>query len=51
MRMHTGPVFVTSDKAFVGSQSLRRAELDQRREVGIIVDNPQVVGSWLLHLI
>ena len=30
-------------RAFVGSQSLRKLELEKRREVGVIVDDPKVV--------
>ena len=45
MRLHTRTIIRDQRQAFVGSQSLRRAELDQRREVGLIVDSPEVVGK------
>jgi hypothetical protein len=34
-------------QAFVGSQSLRRLELDRRREVGLIINNPSVSRAIL----
>ncbi len=42
-RLHVRVIVRDSNRAFLGSQSLRRLELDRRREVGIIVDDPTVV--------
>ena len=44
-RLHTRTIVCDRRQAFVGSQSLRRAELDSRREVGIIVREPKVVNG------
>jgi cardiolipin synthase A/B len=45
MRLHTRVVVRDCKQAFLGSQSLRKAELDARREIGIIVNNAKIVGS------
>jgi len=45
MRLHTRVVIRDCKQAFLGSQSLRKAELDARREIGIIVNNARIVGS------
>jgi cardiolipin synthase len=45
LRLHTRTIIRDRQEAFVGSQSLRRAELDSRREVGVIVREPQVVNG------
>lgn len=42
-RLHTRTIVCDRREAFVGSQSLRKAELDSRREVGVIVRNSRVV--------
>ena len=42
-RLHTRTIIRDRQHAFVGSQSLRKAELDLRREVGIIIDEVKVV--------
>ena len=42
-RLHTRTIVRDRREAFVGSQSLRKAELDSRREVGLIVRDPRVV--------
>ena len=42
-RLHVRAIVRDGNRVFLGSQSLRRLELDRRREVGIIVDNPTVV--------
>jgi ABC-type multidrug transport system fused ATPase/permease subunit len=39
MRLHTRTIIRDRRQAFVGSQSLRAAELDSRREVGLIVQD------------
>ena len=45
LRLHTRTIVRDRRQAFVGSQSLRRAELDSRREVGIIVHEPKAVSG------
>ena len=35
-------------EVFFGSQSLRKVELDQRREVGLITDDAEAVKSFFL---
>jgi cardiolipin synthase len=42
-RLHTRTIVCDRQEAFVGSQSLRKAELDSRREVGVIVRDSKVV--------
>ena len=42
-RLHTRTLIRDRRQAFVGSQSLRAAELDSRREVGLIVQEAKVV--------
>jgi phosphatidylserine/phosphatidylglycerophosphate/cardiolipin synthase-like enzyme len=44
-RMHVRAMVCDGKRAFVGSQSLRRLELENRREVGIIVTDDVVVGQ------
>jgi phosphatidylserine/phosphatidylglycerophosphate/cardiolipin synthase-like enzyme len=45
MRLHTRVIIRDCKQAFLGSQSLRRLELDERREIGMIVNNAKVVSS------
>lgn len=45
MRFHTRTIIRDRDAAFIGSQSLREAELDRRRELGIIVHERDIVHS------
>lgn len=45
MRLHTRVIIRDGKQAFLGSQSLRRLELDDRREIGIIVNSPKVVSA------
>jgi len=45
MRLHTRVIIRDCKQAFLGSQSLRKAELDARREIGLIVNNAKVVSS------
>ena len=45
MRLHTRVVIRDSKQAFLGSQSLRKLELDSRREIGIIVSSMKIVSS------
>jgi phosphatidylserine/phosphatidylglycerophosphate/cardiolipin synthase-like enzyme len=42
-RLHVRAIIRDGQQAFVGSQGLRRLELDGRREVGVIVKDPKVV--------
>ena len=44
-RLHTRTIVRDRHQAFVGSQSLRTAELDVRREVGLIVRDPKGVKA------
>jgi phosphatidylserine/phosphatidylglycerophosphate/cardiolipin synthase-like enzyme len=45
IRLHTRTIICDRVRAFVGSQSLRPAELDSRREVGVLVKDAQVVAA------
>jgi cardiolipin synthase A/B len=55
-RLHIRAIIRDSKRAFMGSQSLRRLELEKRREVGVIVTDEAVVAQmeqvfeqdWLL---
>lgn len=47
MRLHTRTIIRDGRQAFVGSQSLRPAELDSRREAGLIIRDPKVVKKLL----
>ena len=42
-KLHVRAIVQDGKRAFVGSQSLRRLELDGRREIGLISDDPSVV--------
>lgn len=42
LRLHARAIVRDGTRAFVGSQSLKRAELDRRREVGAIVTDPRI---------
>jgi cardiolipin synthase len=44
-RLHVRAIIQDGRRAFVGSQSLRKLELDGRREVGVIVKDPGIVGK------
>jgi cardiolipin synthase len=44
-RMHVRAIVRDGMRAFVGSQSLRKLELENRREIGIIVDDRKVVNE------
>jgi cardiolipin synthase A/B len=44
-RLHVRSIIRDGREAFVGSQSLRKLELDKRREVGLIVKSPPVVSE------
>jgi cardiolipin synthase len=43
-RLHVRAIVRDGQQAFVGSQGLRKLELDGRREVGMIVKHPKVVA-------
>jgi cardiolipin synthase len=44
-RMHVRAIVRDGQRAFMGSQSLRRLELESRREVGVIVTDSVVVSQ------
>jgi phosphatidylserine/phosphatidylglycerophosphate/cardiolipin synthase-like enzyme len=46
-RLHIRAIIRDGERAFVGSQSLRRLELEKRREVGIIVTDETIVNQML----
>jgi phosphatidylserine/phosphatidylglycerophosphate/cardiolipin synthase-like enzyme len=46
-RLHTRTIIRDRRQAFVGSQSLRSAELDSRRELGLIVQDAKAVKTLL----
>jgi len=45
MRLHTRVVIRDGKQAFLGSQSLRKLELDARREIGIVVNSPKIISA------
>ena len=47
MRLHVRAIVSDGKRAFVGSQSLRKDELENRREVGLIINNPAVARRIL----
>ena len=47
MRLHTRTIIRDGKQAFVGSQSLRPAELDSRRELGLIIRESKPVKKLL----
>jgi len=47
MRLHTRVIIRDCKQAFLGSQSMRKLELDERREIGMIVNNAKVVSSMV----
>src|SRR5262245_3039584 len=44
-RLHVRAIIRDGRRAFVGSQSLRRIELDKRREIGVVVNDIAVVNQ------
>jgi cardiolipin synthase A/B len=42
-RLHARAMVRDGRRAFIGSQSLRKLELDQRREVGMVIRDPRLV--------
>jgi len=47
MRLHTRTIIRDGRAAFIGSQSLRRIELDSRRELGLIIKQQKIVGRLM----
>ena len=47
LRLHTRVIIRDGKQAFLGSQSLRKMELDERREIGIIVGGAKVVSALI----
>jgi phosphatidylserine/phosphatidylglycerophosphate/cardiolipin synthase-like enzyme len=47
IRLHTRTIIRDRHQAFIGSQSLRIAELDSRRELGLIVQDAKAVKSLI----
>jgi cardiolipin synthase A/B len=47
LRMHVRAMIRDADSAFIGSQSLRKLELDGRREVGVIVNDSRIAKKML----
>jgi len=47
LRLHVRAIVRDGTRAFVGSQSLRKEELDSRREVGLVISNPTVTRQIL----
>ena len=45
MRLHARTIIIDGKQAFIGSQSLRQLELDQRREIGIMVHDEGIVNT------
>lgn len=48
IRLHAQAIICDGREAFFGSQSLRKPELDLRREVGLITSHPEAVKSFFL---
>ena len=46
-KLHARVIIQDGRRAFLGSQSLRRLELDERREVGVIITDPRVVRQLI----
>jgi phosphatidylserine/phosphatidylglycerophosphate/cardiolipin synthase-like enzyme len=55
-RLHVRAIVRDGRRAFIGSQSLRKLELEQRREVGLLITEPAIVrqlqsmfeGDWAI---
>ncbi len=45
LRLHARVIVRDGEDVFLGSQSLRRLELDSRREVGILVNDAKIAGQ------
>ncbi len=44
-RLHVRAIIRDGRRAFIGSQSLRRIELDKRREIGVLINDAAVVNQ------
>ena len=42
LRLHARAIIRDGSRAFIGSQSLRKLELDARREIGVIINDPRI---------
>lgn len=47
IRLHTRTIIRDRDQAFIGSQSLRRLELDDRREIGVIFRDARAIKAMI----
>jgi cardiolipin synthase len=47
LRLHVRAIVRDGTRAFVGSQSLRTDELENRREVGLIISNPKLASQLM----
>jgi cardiolipin synthase len=47
IRLHVRAIIRDGTRAFVGSQSLRKDELQKRREVGLLISNPAVTRKLM----
>lgn len=47
LRLHTRTIIRDGRQAFIGSQSLRTAELDSRREVGLVIRDAKIVKKLM----
>jgi phosphatidylserine/phosphatidylglycerophosphate/cardiolipin synthase-like enzyme len=47
LQLHVRAIIRDGTRAFVGSQSLRKDELENRREVGLLISNPTVTRKLL----
>ena len=47
MRLHARAIFRDSESAFLGSQSLRKLELEARREVGVLIHDKKTVKQMI----
>jgi cardiolipin synthase A/B len=45
IRLHTRTIIRDGNAAFIGSQSLRKAELDARREIGVVFKDARVINQ------
>ncbi len=45
LRLHVRAIVCDGARVFIGSQSLRKMELDQRREIGVIVKDARIAGK------
>ena len=48
LRLHVRAIVRDGQEAFVGSQSLRKLELDGRREVGVVVNDSRIAKKIAL---